>query len=105
MQVWLFVQEVMARHNWSANRACLSYDLTCIVGGRGGSELNYTVRRQTLRSLYQRANRILKEEREEQREFLRALQRTGASSPRSADPLPIAAIWHAELQRRLAQGN
>jgi hypothetical protein len=105
MQVWLFVQEMMTRNSWSANRVCLSYDLTWIVGGRGGCKLNYTVRRQSLRSLYQRANRVLKEEREDHSEFLRALERAGASGSRSADPPPIAAIWHTELQRRLAQGN
>ncbi|WP_143021294.1 hypothetical protein [Belnapia rosea] len=102
MQVWLFVQELMARNGWSANRACLSCDLTWIVGGRGGSKLDYKIRGQTLRSLYQRANRVLKIEREGQEEFLRALQRVGGTSLRAADPLPIAAAWNAELQRRLA---
>ena len=102
-EVWLFVQEMVARTGRSANRVCLTHGLTWVVGGRGGRALDYTVTGQTLRSLYQRAVRVLMREREEHTEFVLALRRAGASSPRAAEPPPIASWWNDELQRRLAR--
>ncbi len=102
-EVWLFVQEVVVRTGRSANRVCLTHGLTWVVGGRGGRALDYTVTGETLRSLYQKAVRVLKREREERAAFLLALQRTGAGSPQEADPPPLAAWCDDELRRRLAQ--
>ncbi len=104
-EVWLFVQEMVVRTGWSANRVCLTHGLTWVVGGRGGRALDYTVTGETLRSLYQKAVRVLKREREEHAAFLLALQRTGAGSPRAAEPLPVASWWADELQHRLAQAG
>jgi hypothetical protein len=78
MQVWLFVM------------------------GPGGADRSYGVGKETLRSLYQRAVRILRDEQEEHDAFVLALGRAGASSSQEVKPLPIATLWHAELQRRLA---
>jgi hypothetical protein len=102
-EVWLFVQLLMARTGKSANRVCLTHGLTWVVGGRGGRALDYTVTGQTLRRWYQRAVRVLKGEREEHDGFLRALRSAKCSSPREADPLPLATWWNDELQFRLAQ--
>ncbi len=102
-EVWLFVQEMVVRTGWSANRVCLTHGLTWVVGGCGGRALDYTVTGETLRSLYQKAVRVLKREREEHAAFLLALRRAGASSPRTAEPLPVASWWNEELQRRLAR--
>lgn len=103
MLVWLFVQEAMARRGWTAHRVCIEHSVLWLVGGRGGEARDHRVGGPTLRSLYQRAVRILKREREEREGLLAALRAAGASSPQTADPLPLASWWDEELRRRLAQ--
>ena len=102
MQAWLSVREAMERTGMSANRVCREQAIHWVVGGRGGSSRQYSVQGETLRSLYQRAARILQDEQKERDELLLALRRTGASSPQEAQPLPIAALWNEALKHRLA---
>lgn len=102
MAVWLFVEEMKARTGLSINSICQHHSIGWIVGGKGGLARNYTTTMQTFRSLYYRAARILAREQEQHDEFCLSLRRCGASSPRETEPLPIAAFWHAELERRLA---
>lgn len=103
MLVWLFVQEAMARKGWSANRACVEHSALWLVGGRGGEARDHTVGGPTLRSLYQRAVRVLKREREERGGLLAALRAAGASSPLGVEAPPLASWCDEELRRRLAQ--
>ncbi len=103
MLVWLFVQEAMARTGWTASRVCAEHSVLWLVGGRGGEARDHREGGPTLRSLYQRAVRVLKGEREERDGLLSALRAAGASSPQEADPPPLAAWCDKELRRRLAQ--
>src|SRR5689334_16249588 len=75
---WLLVQEAMAREGISVNRACAKYELRWIMGGHGGAKLEYSVAKDTLRSRYYEACRMLKREKQEHAEFVRALRRVGA---------------------------
>ncbi len=101
MEVWLFVEELKARHGWSANKACQAGRFTFHVIGRPGTIPNYTVSRETLRSRYQRAVRLLQREQQERDELIRALRAAGASSPQEHAPLPLASFWHSQLGERL----
>ena len=101
MEVWLFVEEQKARYGWSANRACQAGRFTFHVMGRPGGIPDYTVSRETLRSRYQRAVRLLRQEQQERDELIRALRAVGASSPQEHAPLPLASSWHARLAERL----
>jgi hypothetical protein len=101
MEVWLFVEELKARYGWSAKKACQAGSFTFHVMGRPGSIPDYTVSRETLRSRYQRAVRLLQREQQERDELIRALQAVGASSPQERAPLPLASFWHAQLVEKL----
>jgi hypothetical protein len=102
MEVWLYVREWMARKGLSANRVCQLGNVGWVVGGAGGPRDEYVLKSETLRSYYQRAERLLKQEREEYEAFVDALRRLGARSRQEDEPLPLNSYWHGELQRRLA---
>ncbi len=101
MEVWLFVEELKARYGWSVNKACQAGRFTCHVMGRPGRIPDYTVSRETLRSRYYRAVRMLQQEQQERDDLIRALRAVGASSPQAHAPLPLASFWNAQLAERL----
>ena len=107
--VWLLVEELRARTGWSVNRACQECSLTWVTIGRDKrkkkTKLSHAAQKETLRSLYYKADRILKDEQEAHDEYIRALRRVGARSAREADPLPIRAYLEEQLQLRLALTN
>jgi len=101
MQAWLFVEDLKARNGWSTRKACLRGALTYHVLGRGSSSRDHSIGRETLRSVYYAAMRVLAAEREEHEAFIASLRAAGASIQLKHDPLPIATFWNHLLQERL----
>jgi len=101
MEVWLAVEEYRARYKCSAHKACQHLALTFGVMGPRGIVPDYTVSKETLRSRYQEAVRLLNAEQEERAELIRSLRAIGASCPQEHAPLPLATLLHEQLEYRL----
>ncbi len=101
MQIWVAVQEVMVRTGLSINQVCRKYTFNTFVGCFDNSNQHHSISGETLRYRYHLAVHRLQAEQHERDEFTHLLQRVGAHSPLVDLPLPIASVWHAELQRRL----
>jgi hypothetical protein len=61
------------------------------------------IKGETLRRLYYRAEAILKQERQMWATAIGSMRWRGIGNPVEPMPLPIARLWNAELQRRLAE--
>lgn len=101
MEAWLGVEECKARHNCSANRACKRLTLNFLTAGTPATNRDYAITKETLRSLYQRAVRLLKAERDERADLIRSMRAIGASSPQEHAPLPLATYCQEQLKYRL----
>lgn len=112
MDVWLEVQEAMARHGVSAYAFCLRRELWWVRAGayascarrdkeRGILIVQHSARTETLRRRYQQAVRFLKAENEP----YERLYRMGARSTQFGRISPTELFWRQELERRLHRGQ
>ncbi|MGG5890086.1 hypothetical protein ACLF3G_23430 [Falsiroseomonas sp. HC035] len=105
MEVWLSVQEEMVRSNRTSNAACNALRVSWLVAGRGAPKTSHCVGAETLRSLYQKAVRLLKREQAWHDENRLEMQRAGVTTGRELSWLMAKPYWEAELLRRLAEVN
>jgi hypothetical protein len=61
------------------------------------------IKGETLRNYYYEAEAILKQERQMWATAIGSMRWRGIGNPVEPMPLPIARLWNAELQRRLAE--
>jgi hypothetical protein len=103
-EIWLFFQEQAHRTKSSIHRISKTLKFEFSVLGRGGAQYKHRIGGETLRNYYYEAEAILAQERQMWAATPMGNMRwRGIGNPVEPTACPIARLWNAELQRRLAE--